>query len=124
MNNRLACERVPGTKANPLTKYAEYAGFYHSSEGSNYRLEARVNGGGLRVLVQRFEDDYYDLYYYHEDVFAFDNDHEAEIKRTFNPNSSVMTHKFFFEVYDGGEVGCVRWAHDFTYPKGRDLRRS
>jgi CubicO group peptidase (beta-lactamase class C family) len=121
MNAQLVRERIPSTKARPL---ADYAGLYHSDEGNDYSIDVSVKGSELRVMVQGFEDVYYNVYHYNNDVFVFDCDRDAETKRTIYPNASIMMHKFFFEANSEGKIDRVRWGHDFTYPQGEVFKKT
>jgi CubicO group peptidase (beta-lactamase class C family) len=121
MNAQLVRERIPGTEARPLT---DYVGHYHSDEGNDFGIDVNIKGNELRVLVQGFEDVYYDVYHYNNNVFAFDCDRDAETKRIIYPNASIMMHKFFFEADSEGKIDRVRWAHDFTYPQGEVFKKT
>ena len=73
---------------------------------------------GLRVRINNRPNTYYDLQHYHDDVFAWDCDRDAEAKRAMFPQLSVEFRKLYFVANEEGVINSIHWAYARDEPKG------
>ncbi|EAU37026.1 predicted protein [Aspergillus terreus NIH2624] len=116
---KLAADRKPGTSHRPLD---QYEGRFINPEG-NFRLDVSVHRDGLRMRLQGLSQTYYDLYHYHDDVFAWTCDRDTEAKRATFPQLSDVFRKICFQVDDTGRVGSIFWAYARDEPQGEVFTR-
>ncbi|KAJ8133195.1 hypothetical protein O1611_g426 [Lasiodiplodia mahajangana] len=111
---QLEAERKSGTSHRPLT---HYEGRYINKMG-NLVLDVRVSGSGLRMKLNNLPKTYYDLHHYHDDIFAWDCDRDAEAKRAMFPQLSVEFRKIYFQSDENGSIASIHWAYARDEPNG------
>lgn len=104
-------EREKDTPVKPLV---DYTGRYYNNIG-NFYLDVTVQGDGLRLCVQGFENTCYDLYHYQHDTFAWACDREAEVRKAMFPTWYDEFHKIHFAAGDDNGIDRTIWKH------GRDV---
>ncbi|KAK4443224.1 beta-lactamase/transpeptidase-like protein [Podospora aff. communis PSN243] len=115
---QLRAEKKEGTTHLPLESYV---GRYVNSMG-NLALTVTVLGdAGLRLRLNDLPGTYYDLKHYHDDVFAWDCDRDAEVKRVMFPQLSVEFRKIYFKTDGEGVVKAIHWAYARDEPKGEEF---
>ena len=111
---QLEAERKHGTSHKPLQ---EYEGRYMNAEG-NFFLDVEVRGDGLRMRLQGLPLTYYDLYHYHDDIFAWKCDRDAEARRAMFPMLSVAFRKVCFLEDANETISQIHWAYARDEPMG------
>jgi CubicO group peptidase (beta-lactamase class C family) len=113
----LAAERKPNTSHRPLD---EYTGRFVNKQGTFCLVVTKLNEKTLRMNVQGLPRTYYDLTHYHDDVFAWPCDRDAEAKRAMYPKTWATTRKLRFRSSDpsGGRIDEVSWAYVPYEPAG------
>ncbi|KAI1123285.1 putative D-aminoacylase [Nemania abortiva] len=117
---KLEAERKAGTSHKPLT---HYEGRYINEIG-NWTLVVRVSGSGLRMNLNDLPETYYDLHHYHDDVFAWDCDRDAEAKRAMFPHLSAEFRKIYFQSDEHGRIASIHWSYARDEPEGEVFVKS
>lgn len=116
----LRADRRPGTQKKRLL---EYVGSYISAEGI-LKLDVHMNGSGLRMFVQGNPDVFYDLEHHHDNVFAWDCDRDADVRRAMFPQVFAEIRKISFLTDNSGQVNAIHWVYAKDEPNGEVFRRT
>ncbi|TPX12368.1 uncharacterized protein E0L32_007015 [Thyridium curvatum] len=113
---QLESERKEGTSHKPLDAYV---GRYSNAMG-NLVLAVSVSedGDGLRMRLNDLPGTYYDLKHYHDDVFAWACNRDAEAKRAMFPQLSADFRRITFQAGEDGTIKSIFWVYARDEPKG------
>lgn len=111
---KLREEKESGTTPKSLD---QYAGRYYNKLG-NFFLDISIDGEGLQMAPQGCEAASYSLHHYHNDVFAWDCDRDAESKEALYPQISIGFHRVKFEADESGNVVQLNWQIDKAILEG------
>ncbi|WVO17675.1 hypothetical protein L204_105372 [Cryptococcus depauperatus] len=113
--DRLIAERKMGTKRRPLSAYA---GRYYHRAGNFFLEFTPANGDSLAMAPQGYHHTTYNLYHYHDDVFAWDCERDAESREGLYPQFAIGFHRVVFQIDGSGEVVSCKWQIDKAIPEG------
>lgn len=112
---QLKAERKAGTSHKPLE---EYEGRYANAQGNWVIGIQRDEGEGLRMTVNDKPRTVLRLCHYHDDVFYWEVDRDAQARRAMYPEASADFHKISFRCAEDGVVFGLHWFYSFDEPNG------
>ncbi|KAJ5396787.1 D-aminoacylase [Penicillium cosmopolitanum] len=107
-------EKESGTTPKSLD---QYEGRYYNKIG-NFFLDISIDGEGLRMAPQGYDAASYSLHHYHNDVFAWDCNRDAESKEALYPQFAIGFHRVRFEADESGNVVQFNWQIDKAIAEG------
>ncbi len=85
----------------------------------NFFLEITRHGhDGLRMAQQGFENTSYLPRHYHDDVFFWPCDRDAESREALYPQPAIGLHKVYFLTGPDGNITQCNWQIDKAIPEG------
>ncbi|KIW27314.1 uncharacterized protein PV07_07065 [Cladophialophora immunda] len=72
-------------KTTPVKPLEQYVGKYFNNIG-NFYLDVTVNGDGLKMCVQGFDNTCHDLEHFCNDTFAWECNREKEARNVMSPS--------------------------------------
>ena len=112
-------DRVPNTSHRPIS---EYCGSYYNSIG-NWRIEVKLESGGLVFEFQGLSEQTYHLTHYNYDTFSWLITPEESIARGRWPDLDKSVYLFKFNGEEGKEITSLTWSHEWAVPSGETFTK-
>lgn len=114
LKKKIADAQPRGTPIKPLEAYA---GRYYNAINTFF-IDVAVEGDGLHMWCQGYENVDYLLYHYNHDIFAWEANRDADIKKGIFPKWYEGFHIVKFLSNKGGSIDSLSWGHDGMVPQG------
>lgn len=102
-------------RETPIKPLEAYAGRYYNAINTFF-INVAVEGNGLHIWCQGYENDDYLLYHYNNDIFAQKANRDPDIKKRIFSKWYKGFHIIKFLSNKGGSINSFSWGHDGMIP--------